>query len=75
MHNLFVDASGDKVMADSLRHMHGTIGLFETARPADRLGRDPREDIAILDAPEASDAKAVSRAPWQRVSPRCFASR
>jgi DNA-binding GntR family transcriptional regulator len=62
VHNLFIDACGNAVMADILRHLRATTRLFEIARLADRLGPDSREHMAILDALQAGDAKASRRA-------------
>lgn len=56
VHNLFIDACGNAVMADLLRNLRITTRLFEIAALADRLGPDSREHLAILDALQAADS-------------------
>lgn len=62
VHNLFIDACGNDVMADIVRALRATTRLFEIARLADRLGPDSREHIAILDALAEGDPKGARRA-------------
>jgi DNA-binding GntR family transcriptional regulator len=62
VHNLFIDACGNAVMADILRNLRITTRLFEIAALADRLGPDSREHLAILDALQAADAEAARKA-------------
>jgi DNA-binding GntR family transcriptional regulator len=59
VHNLFIDACGNAVMADLLRNLRITTRLFEIAALADRLGPDSREHLAILDALQAADSAAA----------------
>jgi DNA-binding GntR family transcriptional regulator len=62
VHNLFIDACGNAVMANILRDLRITTRLFEIATFADRLGPDSREHVAILDALQAGDANASREA-------------
>jgi DNA-binding GntR family transcriptional regulator len=62
VHNLFIDACGNAVMAVILRNLRITTRLFEIAALADRLGPDSREHLAILDALEAADPDAARAA-------------
>jgi DNA-binding GntR family transcriptional regulator len=62
VHNLFIDACGNDVMADIVHALRATTRLFEIARLADRLAPDSREHIAILDALAEGDARAARRA-------------
>ncbi|WP_306119880.1 MULTISPECIES: GntR family transcriptional regulator [unclassified Roseitalea] len=62
VHNLFIDACGNQVMADILYELRTTTRLFEIAQLADRLGPDSREHVAILDALEAGDAEGARAA-------------
>lgn len=62
VHDLFIDACGNPVMADILRNLRITTRLFEIAALADRLGPDSREHLAILDALQAADADAARAA-------------
>ncbi|MEO0384782.1 MAG: GntR family transcriptional regulator [Pseudomonadota bacterium] len=62
VHGLFINACGNKIMADMLFELRTTTRLFEIARLADRLRRTSQEHIAILDALEASDANAARKA-------------
>ncbi|MGY6707203.1 MAG: GntR family transcriptional regulator [Rhizobiaceae bacterium] len=62
VHNLFIDACGNGVMATILRDMRVTTRLFEIAQLAERLGPDSREHLAILDAIEAGDAERARQA-------------
>jgi DNA-binding GntR family transcriptional regulator len=59
VHNLFINACGNTVMASILHELRATTRLFEIALLADRLGPDSREHLAILDAIEAGDAQAA----------------
>jgi DNA-binding GntR family transcriptional regulator len=62
VHNLFIDACGNDVMAEIVHALRATTRLFEIARLADRLVPDSREHIAILDALAEGDPKAARRA-------------
>ena len=62
VHNLFIDACGNAVMATILRDMRVTTRLFEIAQLAERLGPDSREHLAILEAIEAGDAEKARAA-------------
>jgi len=62
VHNLFIDACGNAVMAGILRDMRVTTRLFEIAQLAERLGPDSREHLAILDALEAGDPNRAREA-------------
>ena len=62
VHNLFIDACGNAVMAGILRNLRITTRLFEIAALADRLGPDSREHLAILDALQAGDAEGARAA-------------
>ena len=62
VHNLFIDACGNEVMAEIVRSLRATTRLFEVTRLADRLGPDAREHLAILDALAAGDGRAARRA-------------
>ena len=62
LHNLFIDACGNPVLTQMVRALRATTHLFEIARLRDRLQPDNREHVAILDALEAGDAKAVRKA-------------
>ncbi|WP_368856567.1 GntR family transcriptional regulator [Chelativorans sp. ZYF759] len=62
VHNLFIDACGNGVMAAILRDMRVTTRLFEIAQLAERLGPDSREHLAILDAIEAGDSEKARAA-------------
>ncbi len=62
VHNLFIDACGNAVMAQILRNLRITTRLFEIAALADRLGPDSREHLAILDALQAADPEAARAA-------------
>lgn len=62
VHNLFLDACGNVVMAGIVRDLRVTTRLFEIARLAERLGPDAREHLAILDALAAGDAEEARRA-------------
>lgn len=62
VHALFIEACGNRVMADILYELRMTTRLFEITQLADRLGPDAREHIAILDAIEAGDAEGARRA-------------
>lgn len=62
VHNLFIDACGNDVMAEIVRALRATTRLFEIARLADRLGPDSREHIAILEALAEGDPKGARRA-------------
>ncbi|CAN0606639.1 unnamed protein product [Ectocarpus sp. 12 AP-2014] len=62
VHGLFINACGNKIMADMLFELRTTTRLFEIARLADRLRRTSQEHVAILDALEASDASAARKA-------------
>lgn len=62
LHNLFIDACGNQVMIQIMRALRATTHLFEIDRLKDRLIPDNTEHMAILDALEAGDAKAVRKA-------------
>lgn len=62
VHNLFIHACGNTVMADLLIELRTTTRLFEIAELADRLGPDSREHLAILDALAAGDSNAARKA-------------
>ena len=62
LHELFIGACGNPVLARMIRGLRATTHLFEIARLRDRLQPDNREHVAILDALEAGDAKAARRA-------------
>ena len=62
VHNLFIDACGNAVMAGILRNLRITTRLFEIAALADRLGPDSREHLAILDALQSGDAESARSA-------------
>jgi len=62
VHELYIAACGNTVMAQMIRSLRVTTRLFEIAQLADRLGPDSSEHVAILDALEAVDAKAARRA-------------
>jgi DNA-binding GntR family transcriptional regulator len=67
LHNLFIDACGNQVMIQIMRGLRATTHLFEIDRLKDRLIPDNTEHIAILDALEAGDAKAVRKAVQSHV--------
>lgn len=67
LHNLFIDACGNPVMIQIMRELRATTHLFEIDRLQDRLIPDNAEHIAILDALEAGDAKAVRKAVQSHV--------
>ncbi|WP_342358715.1 GntR family transcriptional regulator [Terrarubrum flagellatum] len=62
VHNLFVDACGNPVMAQMIHALRATTHLFEVARLQDRLVPDNTEHMAILDALDAGDAKGARKA-------------
>lgn len=62
LHDLFIDQCGNDVLINIIRQLRTTTHLFEIARLSDRLGPDATEHLAILDALEANDTKAVRRA-------------
>lgn len=62
VHELFIDACGNPVMAGILRDLRATTRLFEIAQLADRLGPDSREHLAILDALAAGDGAGARAA-------------
>jgi len=67
LHNLFVDACGNEIMAAMIRSLRATTHLFEIARLQDRLTPDNTEHVAILDALAAADAKAARKATQQHL--------
>jgi DNA-binding GntR family transcriptional regulator len=67
LHNLFIDACGNQVMSQMMRALRTTTHLFEIDRLQDRLIPDNTEHMAILDALDAGDAKAVRKAVLQHV--------
>jgi DNA-binding GntR family transcriptional regulator len=67
LHNLFVDACGNEIMADMIRSLRATTHLFEIARLQDRLKPDNSEHLAIIDALQAGDAKAARRATQHHI--------
>lgn len=62
VHNLFILNCGNSVMTDMLLSLRVTTKLFEIERLSERLGPDSRQHEEILDALEASDAKAARKA-------------
>lgn len=62
VHNLFINACGNRVMAEILFELRTTTRLFEITQLADRLGPDSREHLAILDALRAGDADGARQA-------------
>lgn len=62
VHDLFIHACGNAIMADMLIELRTTTRLFEIAELADRLGPDSREHLAILDALAAGNATAARKA-------------
>ena len=56
LHNMFIDGSGNEVMARILRQLRATTRLFEIDRLRERLKPDSREHLAIVDALIAGDA-------------------
>lgn len=62
VHGLFINACGNTTMVQMLYELRTTTRLFEIARLADRLRRDSREHIAILDALAAGDANGARKA-------------
>jgi DNA-binding GntR family transcriptional regulator len=50
VHNLFIDACGNPVMANTIRLLRVTTRLFEIFKLSDRVRYDTSEHIAILDA-------------------------
>lgn len=62
LHELFLVACGNPVMARIIRGLRAATRLFEATRLADRLGADNSEHLEILAALKAEDAKRVRRA-------------
>ncbi|UDL94737.1 GntR family transcriptional regulator [Lichenihabitans sp. PAMC28606] len=62
LHNMFIDGSGNEVMARILRQLRATTRLFEIDRLKERLKPDSREHLVIVDALIAGDAGAVRAA-------------
>jgi DNA-binding GntR family transcriptional regulator len=67
VHHLFIDNCGNQVMARSLHALRVTTQLFEIDRLTDRLDPDSRQHDLILDALEAHDSRAASRAVTQHI--------
>ena len=62
LHTMFIDGSGNEVMARVLKQLRATTRLFEIDRLKDRLKPDSREHLAIVDALIAGDAAAAREA-------------
>ena len=62
VHALVIAHCGNAVMGGILAALRVTTRLFEIDRPADRLGPDSREHLAIIDALAAGDPRAARRA-------------
>lgn len=62
VHHLFIDHCGNQVMARLLLALRVTTQLFEIDRLRDRLALDSRGHDLILEALEARDSRAASRA-------------
>jgi DNA-binding GntR family transcriptional regulator len=62
LHGLYIDHCGNPVMADFIRGLRVTTRLFEIAKLKDRLDPDSAEHLAILEALEAGDRRAVRHA-------------
>ncbi|MEJ1157281.1 GntR family transcriptional regulator [Prosthecomicrobium sp. N25] len=67
LHNLFIDACGNEIMASMIRALRATTHLFEIARLQDRLKPDNTEHLAIIDAIRSGDPKAARRATQQHI--------
>jgi DNA-binding GntR family transcriptional regulator len=62
LHMLFADASGNAVLADTIRNLRIKTRLFEVIKPFDRITADAQEHAAIIDAYSSGEAKAARRA-------------
>jgi DNA-binding GntR family transcriptional regulator len=67
VHQLFIDNCGNDVLIRSIRALRTTTHLFEVMRLYDRLEPDSTEHLAILDALERGDAKAVRKTVQQHI--------
>lgn len=62
LHNMFIDGSGNEVMARILKGLRATTRLFEIDRLRERLKPDSREHLVIVDALIAGDADKAREA-------------
>jgi len=62
IHGMFAQASGNEMLAETIRHLRVLCRLFEVVDPFKRIEDDRREHLAILDAYEAGNAKAAEEA-------------
>ncbi|TNC06430.1 GntR family transcriptional regulator [Methylobacterium terricola] len=62
LHTMFIDHSGNEVMARILKDLRATTRLFEIDRLKERLKPDSREHLVIADALIAGDAAAARAA-------------
>ena len=61
LHGMFIEGSGNEVMARILKQLRATTRLFEIDRLKDRLKPDSREHLAIVDAILAGDEAGARR--------------
>ncbi len=62
LHNMFADACGNTVLAETIGALRTTTRLFEIDRLADRVVPDSTEHLEILSAIEAQDKAAARKA-------------
>jgi DNA-binding GntR family transcriptional regulator len=61
LHNFLAEASGNAVLAQTIRRLRITTQLFEIGRPFHRLQADAKEHLAILQAVKGGKAAAAQK--------------